>query len=102
MLQLTEAAANHLADAARTRGLPDSVAVRVYGEPRRGGGLAVGVTFADLPAEGDQVARQGATRLFIGSEVAELLSEGLLDLRETELGPRLVVVPAEPGGPSPA
>ncbi|HEX5267384.1 MAG TPA: hypothetical protein VFW24_11475 [Acidimicrobiales bacterium] len=99
MLRLTELAADHLADAARARGLPDTIGVRVYGEPHPGGGLEVGVRFAVLPAEGDEVCRQGTTRLFIGPEVAEALSEASLDVRRTAEGPTLVLVTDEPDEP---
>lgn len=99
MFQVTDAAAAHLAEAARGRGLPDTVGIRVYGEPQSEGGLAVGLVFAEVPAEDDQVAEQSGTRVFLAPEVAGALSEVSLDLKETSEGPKLTLIYSDTGSP---
>ena len=51
MLQLTHDAATELAEARRAQGLPDTCGIRVFGEPQAGDELAIGLTFAEVPAE---------------------------------------------------
>ena len=51
MLQVTPDAATQVAEVRQARGLSDTVGLRVFGEPQAEGGLAVGITFAEVPAE---------------------------------------------------
>ena len=97
MFQLTNAAAAHVADARRAQGLPESVGLRVFGEPRSGGGLAVGLTFAEVPAEDDDVVERDGTRVFVAPEVVGPLSSAALDVAETSEGERLVLTEQEMG-----
>src|SRR2546423_14416536 len=79
MLQLTHDAATELADARRAQGLPDTCGIRVFGEPQAGDELAIGLTFAEVPAEDDEVTEREGTRLFVAPEVAAPLSSAALD-----------------------
>jgi Fe-S cluster assembly iron-binding protein IscA len=45
------------------------------------------------PAEGDQVAEQGDTEIYVASELAEPLAEHMLDVEDTPEGPQLALVP---------
>ena len=91
MLQLTAAAAEQVADARRAQGLPDEVGVRVFGQPEPDGGLSVGLTFAEVPAEDDQVVERDGTRLFVAPEVAAPLASAAIDVMETADGTKLVL-----------
>jgi iron-sulfur cluster assembly protein len=98
MLQLTHAAAAEIGEVRRAQGLPDTVGLRVFGEPRAGGEMALGLTFAEVPAEDDQVTEQEGTRVFIAPEVAAPLSSAALDVAETPEGTKLVLTEQEAGG----
>ena len=95
MLQLTNAAAAQIGEARRAQGLPETAGLRVFGEPRPGGEIAVGLTFAEVPAEDDQVTEQEGTRLFVAPEVAGPLSSAALDVAETPEGVKLVLTEQE-------
>jgi iron-sulfur cluster assembly protein len=97
MLKLTPAAAEQVAATRRAQGLPDEVGVRVFGNAEADGGLSVGLTFAEVPAEDDQVTEQGGTRLFVAPEVAAPLAAAALDVMETDDGIKLILTQQEPG-----
>ena len=96
MLQLTHAAAAELAGTRQAQGLPDTAGLRVFGEPTPGGEVALGVTFAEVPAEGDQVSERDGMRLFVAPEVAEPLSTSSLDITLTGDGAKKLVITQEP------
>ena len=91
MLQLTSAAASQLAQARESQGLPDTFGLRVFAEPEPGGGVSLGLAFAEVPAEDDQVSEQEGTRIFIASEVVEPLATATLDVEETPEGAQLIL-----------
>jgi Fe-S cluster assembly iron-binding protein IscA len=91
MLQLTSAAATQLAHARESQGLPDSFGLRVFGEPQPGGGVSLGLAFAEVPAEDDQVSEQEGTRLFVAPEVVEPLATAALDVEATPEGVKLIL-----------
>jgi Fe-S cluster assembly iron-binding protein IscA len=53
--------------------------------------MAVGLAFAAVPAEDDEVTEQEGTRMFVAPEVVEPLSSAALDVEETPDGPQLVL-----------
>lgn len=91
MLQVTSAAATQLAQARESQGIPDTFGVRVFGEPQPNGGISLGLTFAELPAEDDEVSEQEGTRIFVAPEVVEPLAAAALDVEETPEGAKLVL-----------
>src|SRR3989442_9529205 len=91
MLQLTHDAATELADARRAQGLAETCGIRVFGEPQSGEELAIGITFAEVPAEDDQVTEREGTRLFVAPEVAAPLSSAALDVQRTPEGTQQVL-----------
>jgi Fe-S cluster assembly iron-binding protein IscA len=97
MLQLTHAAAAQLAEARQAEGFPETVGVRVFGERRAEGELAVSLTFAEVPAEDDQVTERDGTRVFVAPEVQGALESVALDVEQTADGSKLVLTPQEPG-----
>ena len=99
MLQLTHAAASQVAEARQAQGLPETAGLRLFGEPRPGGELALGLTFAEVPAEGDEVTEQEGTRMFIAPEVAEPLASAALDVQETADGAKLILKDQGEGQP---
>jgi Fe-S cluster assembly iron-binding protein IscA len=98
MLQLTHDAATELSQARRAQGLPDTCGIRVFGEPRSADELAIGITFAEVPAEDDEVTEREGTRVFIAPEVAAPLSSAALDVQRSPEGTKLVLTRQETGG----
>lgn len=91
MLLLTNAAANQVAQARESQGIPEAFGLRVFAEPQPGGGVEIGLTFAEVPAEDDQVSEQEGTKLFIAPEVVEPLASAALDVAQTPEGSKLVL-----------
>jgi iron-sulfur cluster assembly protein len=100
MLQLTPAAAEQVVATRRAQGLPDEVGVRVFGKAESDGGLSVGLTFAEVPAEDDQVIQQDGTRLFVAPEVAPQLAAAAIDVMETADGTQLILTHQQPDDPA--
>ena len=97
MLQVTHAAATQVAAARQAQGLPETAGLRVFGEPQPGGGMALGLTFAAVPAEDDEVTEQEGTQIFLAPEVVGPLSSAALDVEETPDGAKLVLTEQDPG-----
>ena len=91
MLQLTSAAATQLAQARESQGLPETFGLRVFAEPQPDGGVGLGLAFAEVPAEDDQVSEQEGTRIFVAPEVVEPLATAALDVEETAEGVKLIL-----------
>ena len=92
MLQLTHDAAAQITRVRHAQGLPESFGVRVFGERIAEGGMDVGLTFAEVPAEDDEVVEQEGTLMFVAPEVAGPLSSAALDVQQTQEGARLVLI----------
>ena len=97
MLKLTNAAASQVAEARQAQGLPETAGLRVFGEPQPGGGMTVGLTFAEVPAADDEVTEQEGTRVFVAPEVVGPLSSAALDVKDTPEGVQLVLTEQDPG-----
>ena len=97
MLQLTHAAATQVAEARQSQGLPETAGLRVSGEPRSEGEMALRVAFAAVPAEDDRVIEQEGTLMFLAPEVVEPLASAALDVEETSEGTRLVLTQQDTG-----
>jgi Fe-S cluster assembly iron-binding protein IscA len=93
MLNVTEPASQHLAKLLDDAEAPEGAAARfVHGE----NGLALQV---DEPKDDDQThEHQGRTVLLIDPQVADLLQNKTLDVRETEEGTALELHEGEEGG----
>ena len=97
MLQLTRAAAAQVAQTRESQGLPETFGLRFFGEPQPGGGISLGLTFAEVPAEDDEISEQEGTLLFLAPEVVEPLATAALDVEQTPEGAKLVLTTQEPG-----
>lgn len=97
-MQLTQAAAQQVTSAREAQGVPDTFGLRVFGEPQTSGGTALGLAFAESPAESDQVSEQEGLRLFVALEVAGPLESATLDVEETADGAKLILTQGDEGG----
>lgn len=91
VLQLSSQAVALLERARESQGIPEHFGVRVYGEPTPEGRTSIGIAFTETPEQGDQVAEQEGTKMFVAPEVAEPLSEAVLDTEESPDGLRLTL-----------
>ena len=91
MLKLSTQAAALLEKARESQGVPEHFGVRVYGEAAPQGGTSIGIAFTETPEQGDEVGEQEGTNVFVAPEVAEPLSEALLDAEESPEGVRLTL-----------
>ena len=91
MLQVSDSAAAVLQQAREAQQLPDTFGVRISGEPTQAGEMEVALAFSEGPSPDDQVTEQAGTRIFVAPEVAEPLSEAVVDLEDTPDGPQLAI-----------
>ncbi len=93
VLQVTYSALAALGEARAAQGVPDSFGVRVFTKTRENGQATVALAFAEHPAEGDQVIQRGNTEIYVAPELAKTLSSSMLDVEDTQEGPKLTLVP---------
>jgi Fe-S cluster assembly iron-binding protein IscA len=91
MLQVTDTAAAVLREAREAQDLPDSFGVRISGQPTPTGEMTVALAFSEGPGDNDQVTEQEGTQVFVAPEVAEPLSEAVIDVEDTAEGPQLSI-----------
>lgn len=97
MLQVSDAAAAVLEETRSAEELPETVGVRVFAQPDPSGDMQVSLTFAEEPLPDDEVTEQAGTQVYIAPEVAEPLSDSVLDLEQAADGPQLVIKPQSAG-----
>ena len=91
MLQVTDSAAAVLREARNAQDLPDTFGVRISGESSQAGEMAVSLAFSEGPSQNDEVTEQSGTQIFVAPEVAEPLSEAVIDVEDTADGPQLAI-----------
>ncbi len=95
MLELSQSAADALQQARDAQDVPEEYGVRVSAQPGPDGQTGLAIGFTEGPDEGDEVAEQAGTDLYVAEEVAEPLADSLIDVEDTEQGVQLVVKPQE-------
>lgn len=93
MLQISEKARTVLEWVRAHEKLPETFGVRISIEADGGGNRSISLSWAREPEEDDQVIRQLGTEIYVAPDVAEQLSESIIDLEETPQGPDLVIRP---------
>jgi Fe-S cluster assembly iron-binding protein IscA len=93
MLQITENAALTLAKVRDAQGIPASHGVRLSGSTNESGQHVVRIAFVEAPDQADHVAEQTGTEVYLAPEVADPLSDAVMDVEETEAGPQLIFRP---------
>ncbi|HEX2141077.1 MAG TPA: hypothetical protein VHK28_02215 [Candidatus Limnocylindria bacterium] len=74
--------------------LPDSTGVRVYSESDESGQKMLSIGFTPDPAPSDEIAERDGLRLFVASDVANPLSEAVMDVVGENGESQLVFRPA--------
>jgi Fe-S cluster assembly iron-binding protein IscA len=95
VLQVTDTALAALDEARTAQDVPDSFGLRVFGQPSPTGQVAISLAFTEEPEEGDEVAEQSGTEIYVAPELAEPLSESMIDVEQTPDGAQLVIKPQE-------
>jgi len=95
MLEMTPRAATLLSDLRRESEIPNEAGVRVYSEKNEEGQPTVAIAFAADPMPGDEIAETDGIRLFVSREVAEPLSEAVIDVTGDDGASQLVFRPRE-------
>jgi Fe-S cluster assembly iron-binding protein IscA len=90
MLQVTQPAAEVLSDVRSQQGVPDHFGVRVFAGQTNDGQQAIGLGFAETPADGDAVAESEGVTLYVAPELAEPLEEAVIDVESQPDGDTLV------------
>lgn len=96
MLELSTAAAEALRQARDAQELPEDYGVRVSAQSGTDGQAGLGLEFVEEPAEGDHVAEQAGTPLYVAPDLAEPLADSVIDVEDTPRGAQLVVKPQQP------
>lgn len=91
MLQLSQEAATQLEQVRQQQGLPDTAGIRLSGVPMDDGNVGIHVAFAEAPAEGDQVAEQEGTKVFVAPELADPLADAELHVENSNEGMQLTL-----------
>ena len=98
MLQVTSAAMSTFDEARQGQDVPDDAGVRIYAQRDEQGEVGIALAFAQEPEADDQVTSTDGTDVYIAPELAEPLSDSVLDIRETDEGKELVISnPDDPG-----
>jgi hypothetical protein len=80
VLQLTPQAVAFLEELRRARGLPDTYAMRVFGEiTPENRVIDLRINFREGPEDGDAVVEQAGRQVFVADGVAEPLAEAVID-----------------------
>jgi len=102
MLQCTPQAAAALDEVRRRNDVPDGFGVRLFAARSSQGDVGLGIDFAEVPAEGDEVAQQHGTTIMVAPEISDQLAELTLDVAPDPLAdgheaPQLVLRPTDEG-----
>ena len=91
MLQVTSAAMSTFEQARGAQDLPEDVGVRIFAQRDDQGEIGIALAFAEQPQDGDQVTETDGTSVFVAPELADPLSDSVLDVEETDEGAAIVL-----------
>lgn len=86
MLELTANAKRYLANLRRERGVDDGAGARLVSKGGR-----VGLTFAPAPVAGHRVVDDEVIKIYVPPEIADTLSESIIDVRDDDGMTKLVM-----------
>jgi Fe-S cluster assembly iron-binding protein IscA len=64
--------------------------VRLSGSTNESGQPVIRIAFVEAPDQADHVAERSGTEVYVAPEVAEPLSDAVMDIEDTDVGPQLV------------
>jgi Fe-S cluster assembly iron-binding protein IscA len=95
MLELSPRAAAALENLRETEGIPADHGIRLTGQPQPTGDLAVHLEFVESVPENDQLVEQSGTQVHIDPQIAEPLSDVVMDVQPSEQGAAFVFRPQD-------
>ncbi len=90
MLQVSNRAAAYLDETRRAAGLPESAGIRLSVHAGTGG-QALRAAFARAPDDGDQVIERDGAKVFVSSDLHDVVTSHLLEVENYGQQPRLVL-----------
>lgn len=93
MLKLSDNAAAALENLREMEGIPESHDARLAKGEQSEGQIAVRLEFVENRPEADQVAEQAGTELLVAPDLAEPLSDVMLDVEDRGEGLSFVFIP---------
>lgn len=93
MLKLTQTAAVALETIRQSEGIPEEHGTRLTGDQQATGEMAIRLEFVEEVPEEDLVTEQSGTEVFVDLQIADTLSDALLDVQESEEGISFVFKP---------
>ena len=96
MLQISQSAATAVENLRAAQGIPETHAVRLSGGSDGTGQPVVSIEFVETPREADQVTEQSGTQVYVAPEIAEPLSDAVMDVQDLGDGPQLMFREAHP------
>jgi Fe-S cluster assembly iron-binding protein IscA len=84
MLKLTQTAAVALESIRRSEGIPEDHGTRLTGDQQPTGDVAIRLEFVEEVPEEDLVTKQAGTEVFVDPDIADTLSDAVLDVQDRE------------------
>ena len=91
VLQVTSAAMSAFEQAKGSQDLPEDVGIRIFAQRDEQGEIALALAFTEAPQDGDQVTETDGTAVYVAPELAEPLSDSVLDVQDSEEGAEIVL-----------
>lgn len=91
MVEISQGATELLNAVRSAEGIPETYGVRFYSETDGDGESAVGIAFAQGPVTGDEVAMAKDLPVYVAPEVAQEVSEAVLDVDAGAGSPKFVI-----------
>jgi Fe-S cluster assembly iron-binding protein IscA len=95
MLELSPRAAAALESLREIEGIPEDHGTRLTGQPQPTGDLAVHLEFVESVPEDDQVVEHAGIQVHVDPQIAEPLSDVVMDVQQSEQGEAFVFVPQD-------
>ncbi|HWD08401.1 MAG TPA: hypothetical protein VHA57_04820 [Actinomycetota bacterium] len=92
MIELTKGAANLLTEVRSANNIPESYGLRFYNKAGEDGSSAVAIAFAQAPAQGDEVITEMQLPVYVASDVANEISDAVLDVEGDAGAQRFVIL----------
>ncbi|HJR91506.1 MAG TPA: hypothetical protein VJ938_03620 [Acidimicrobiia bacterium] len=93
MLKLSDNAAAALENLRQAEGIPESHDARLTGGAQPSGDIVVRLEFVENRDQEDAVAEQAGTEILVDPELAEPLSDVVLDVEDTGEGLSFIFIP---------
>lgn len=95
MLSITSSAASVVGDIREQQEVPEGFALRVFPQDTPEG-TQITLAFSPSPNDDDLVTETDGTKVYVAPDLAETLSDAIIDTQATPQGESLIIRKAEP------